>query len=72
MIMVHACPLTLKLFPKSCERELELEMETSKFHAKINFNLHRKSSGLQAETSDFGPDFLFSFLNGAQPVGWIL
>ena len=50
----------------------KLEMETPKFPAKIDFNFHWKSSSLQTETSDFGPDFLFSFLNGAQPVGWIL
>ena len=44
----------------------KLEMETPKFPAKIDFNFHWKSSSLQTETSDFGPDFLFSFLNGAQ------
>ena len=49
----------------------KLEMETPKFPAKIDFNFHRKSSSLQTETSDFGPDFLFSFLNSAQPSGWI-
>ena len=48
------------------------EIETPKFPAKIDFNLHWKRSGLQTETSDFGPDFLFLFLNGAQPVGWTL
>ena len=45
-------------FPKSWERELETT-------AKIDLNFHWKSSGLQTETSEFGPDFLFSFLNGA-------
>ena len=39
--------------------------------AKIDFNFHWKSPSLQTETSDFGPDFLFSFLNSAQPTGWI-
>ena len=47
----------------------KLEMETLKFPAKIDFNFHWKSSSLQTEPSDFGPDFLFSFLNSA---GWIL
>ena len=50
----------------------KLEMETLKFPAKIDFNFHWKSSSLQTETSDFGPDFLLSFLNSAQPAGWIL
>ena len=50
----------------------KLEMETPKFVAKIDFNFHWKSSSLQTETSDFGPDFLFSFLNSAQLTGWIL
>ena len=49
----------------------KLEMETPKFPAKIDFNFHWKSSSLQTETSDFGPDFLFSFLNSAQPSGWV-
>ena len=49
----------------------KLEMETPKFPAKIDFNFHWKSSSLQTETSDFGPDFLFSFQNSAQPSGWI-
>ena len=40
-------------------------METPKFPAKIDFNFHWKRSGLQTETSDFGLDFLFLFLNGA-------
>ena len=46
-------------------------METPKFPAKIDFNLHWKSSGLQTvtETLDFGPDFLFSFLNGRSQLG---
>ena len=48
------------------------EMETPKFPMKVDFNFHWKSSGLQTETSDFGPDFLFSFLNGTQLVRWIL
>ena len=51
---------------------LECEMETPKFPAKIDPNFHWKSSGLQTETSDFRPDFLFSFRNGTQPIGWIL
>ena len=51
---------------------LKLEMETPKFLAKIDFNFHWKSSSPQTETSDFGPDFLFSFLNSAQPTGWVL
>ena len=34
----------------------KLEMETPKFPAKIDFNFHWKSSSLQTETSDFGPD----------------
>ena len=50
----------------------KLKMETPKFPSKIDFNFHWKSSGLQTETSDFGPDFLFLFLNGAQPVRCIL
>ena len=50
----------------------ELQIETPKFPAKIDFNFHWKSSSLQTETSDFGPDFLFSSLNSAQPTGWIL
>ena len=50
----------------------KLEMETPKFPAKIDFNFHWKSSSPQTETSDFGPDFLFSFLNSAQPTRWIL
>ena len=49
----------------------KLEMETPKVPAKIDFNFHWKSSSLQTETSDFGPGFLFSFLNSAQPSGWI-
>ena len=48
------------------------DMGSPKFPAKIDFNFYWKSSGLQSETSDFGPDFLLLFLNGAQPVGWIL
>ena len=80
---VHACLLTSKLCaevwrtgyecslnPKN--ENLKLEMETPKFPAKIDFNFHWKNSSLQTETSDFGPDFLFSFLNSAQPTGWIL
>ena len=50
----------------------KLEMEAPKFPTKIDFNLHWKSSGLETETLDFGPDFLFSFLNSTKPVGWIL
>ena len=50
----------------------KFEMETSKFPANIDFNFHWKSSGLQTECSDLGPDFLILFLNGAQPVGRIL
>ena len=50
----------------------KIEIGTPKFPAKIDFSLHWKSSGFQTETSDSGPDFLFSFLNGAQPAGWIL
>ena len=49
----------------------KLEMETPKFPTKIDFNFHWKSSSLQTETSDFGLDFLFSFLNSTQPTGWI-
>ena len=49
----------------------KLEMETAKFPAKIDFNLHWKSSSLQTETSGLGPDCLFSFLNSTQPTGWI-
>ena len=49
----------------------KLEMGTPKFPAKIDFNFHWKSSSLQIETSDVGPDFLFSFLNSTQPTGWI-
>ena len=49
----------------------KLEMETPKFPAKIDFNFHWKSSSLQTETSDLGPDLLFSFLNSAQSSGWI-
>ena len=78
---VHAC-LTSKLSAEVWEtgyecslnpgnENLKLEMETPKFPAKIDFNFHWKSSSLQTETSDFGPDFLFSFLNSAQPTGWI-
>ena len=50
----------------------KLEMETPKFPAKIDFNFHWKSSSLQTETSNFGPDFhfLFSFLNSTQP-NWV-
>ena len=73
-------PLTLKLcaevWKNGCECSLhpgnensKLEMETPKFPAKIDFNFHWKSSSLQTETSDFGPDFLFLFLNSAQPTG---
>ena len=47
----------------------KLEMETPKFPGKIDFNFHWKSSSLQTEASDFGPDLLFSFLNSAQPTG---
>ena len=43
-----------------------------KFPAKIDFDFHWKSSGLPTATSDFLSDNLFSFLNGGQPVGWIL
>ena len=50
----------------------KLEIATPKFPAKICLNFHWKSSGVQTETSDFEPDFLFLFLNGVQPVGWIL
>ena len=57
---------------KPGNEDWKLEMENAKFPAKIDFNVHWKSSGLQTETSDFEPDFLFSFLNGTQPVGWIL
>ena len=49
----------------------KLEMETPKFPSKIDFNVHWKSSSFQTETSDFRPDFLFSFLNSTQPTGWI-
>ena len=49
----------------------KLEMETPKFLTKIDFNFHWKSSSLQPETSDLGPDLLFSFLNSVQPSGWI-
>ena len=49
----------------------KLEMEPPKFPSKIDFNIHWKSSSLQTETSDFGPDFLFSLLNGTQLTGWI-
>ena len=77
--MVHACPLTSKLCAEVWRtrydfslnpgnKNLKLEMET----AKIDFNFHWKSSSLQTETLDFGSDFLFSFLNGAQLAGWIL
>ena len=66
-------PLTSKLcaevwktgYERSLNSENEnskLEMGTPKFPAKIDFKFHRKSSSLQSETSDFGPDFLFSFL----------
>ena len=51
---------------------LKLEMETPKFPSKIDLNFHWQSSSLQTETSDFEPDFLFSFLNSTQPAGWIL
>ena len=50
----------------------KLEMTTPKFPVKIDFNFHWKSAILQTETSDLGPDFLFSILNGALPIGWIL
>ena len=50
----------------------KLEMESPKFPAKIDFNFHWKSLSLQTESLDFGQDFLFSFLNGAQVIGWIL
>ena len=39
-------------------------METPKFLAKIDLKFHWRSSGFQTETSDFGTDFLFLFLNG--------
>ena len=79
---VHACPLTSKLCAEvwrtryeyslsSGNENSKLEMETPKFPAKTDFKFHWKSSSLQTETSDFGPDFLFSFLNSAQPSGWI-
>ena len=79
---VHACSLTSKLCAEVWKTGYEcslnpgnenskLEMETPKFPAKIDFNFHWKSSSLQTETSDFGPDFLFSFLNSTQPTGWI-
>ena len=45
----------------------KLQMETPKFPAKIDFSFHWRRSGLETETSDFGPDFLFLFLNRAQP-----
>ena len=78
---VHAC-LTSKRFSEVWKAGYEcslnrgnenskLEMETPRFPAKIDFNCHWKSSSLQTETSDFGPDFLFSFLNSTQPTGWI-
>ena len=73
-------PLTLKLCAEVWKTRYEcslspgnenskLEMETPKFPVKIDFNFHWKSSSLQTETLDFGPDFLFSFLNSAQPSG---
>ena len=79
---VHACPLTSKLCAEVWKTRYEcslspgnenskLEMETPKFPAKIDLNFHWKSSSFQTETSDLGPDFLFSFLNSAQPSGWI-
>ena len=79
---VHACSLTLKLCAEVWKTRYEcslspgnenskLEMETTKFPAKIDFNFHWKSSSLQTETSDFRPDFLFLFLNSAQSSGWI-
>ena len=59
--MVHACPLTSKLSagvwrtgyecslnPRN--KNSKLEMETSKFPAKIDFNFHWKSSSLQTKT----------------------
>ena len=49
----------------------KLAMETPKFPAKIDFNFNWKSSSFQTETSDFGQDFLFSFLNSALPAGCI-
>ena len=49
----------------------KLEMETPKFPAKIDFNFHWKSSSLQTETSDFGPDCRFSYPNSTQPTEWI-
>ena len=78
---VHAC-LTSKLCAEVWKTGYEcslnpgnenskLEMETPKSPAKIDFNFHWKSSNLQTETSDFGPDCLFSFLNSTQPTGWI-
>ena len=76
-------PLTLKLRAKVWRTGYEfslhpgnnnskLEMEIPTFPAKIDFNFHWRSSGLQTETSDLRLDFLFSFLTGAQSVGWIL
>ena len=47
-------------------------METPKFPMKMDLNFHWRSSDLQTETLDFGPDVMFLFLNGAQTVGWIL
>ena len=80
---VHACR-TSKLcaegwktgyecFLNTGNENSKLEMETAKFPAKIDFNFDWKSSSLQTETSDFGPDFhfLFSFLNSTQSTGWI-
>ena len=62
----------MRCFLNSGNENSKLEMETPKFLAKTDFNFHWKSSSLQTETSDFGLDFLFSFLNSAQPTGWIL
>ena len=79
---VHACPLTSKLCADAWKTGYEcslnpgnenskLEMETPKFPAKNDFSFHWKSSSPRTETSDFGSDFLFSFLNSTQPTGWI-
>ena len=39
------------------------EIEAQKFAPNTHFNFHEKIPGFQAETTDFQPDFLFSFLN---------
>ena len=76
-------PLTSKLCAEVCRtgyecsldpenENLKLEMETTKFPAKIDFNFHWKSSSLQTETSDFRLWTRFSvFVSEQRTISWV-